>query len=148
MLIRKFDILDAPEISSVIRRSILNRDNRGYTLEQLYSIANYYCAENLCSELDKKMTYVCVVNGKIVGTATLRIDEIMAVFITPEYQGNGIGKRFMRLLEDEAVKRGLSRVWLVSGLFTVPFYESLGYKFVRKKIHPSWGKASVMEKFL
>ncbi len=148
MLIRRFRVSDAFEVSSVIRRAVMERDNRNYTLEQLYSIANHYSSENMCSKLDKKFVLVCIDKGKIVGTATLRGDEVMAVFIEPNYQGRGMGIKLMELLESESVKGGLSRVWLVAVLSAVSFYEKLGYSFVSYKTHPDWGKAIMMEKYL
>ena len=148
MIMRQFEISDAHEVSSVIRRAIMNGDNRGYSLEHLYSISNHYCAENICSEQDLKTTYVFLDGNIIVGTATLRGDEIMAVFILLEYQGKGIGKKFMNLLEEEAVKKGLSKVWSVSRLPAVSFYRKLEYSFICEKIHSYWGKGFVMEKSL
>lgn len=148
MLIREFNVSDAFEVSSLIRRSIMERDNRNYNLKQLYSIANYYSADELSSNLDKKKIYVAVENGVIVGTATLRGDEIMAVFILPEFQGVGLGKKFMKILENDALKKGLSLVWLVAVLSAVSFYENLGYSIVKDKIHPDWGKGAFMEKNL
>lgn len=148
MIVRSFDKSDAQEVSSIIRRAIMERDNRDYTLEQLYSSANYYSAENICSELNKKITYVCLEADKIKGTATLRRDEIMTVFIDPDCQGKGMGIKLMELLENDAVKKGLSRVWLVAWLSAVSFYQKLGYSFVKYKIHSSWGKGIVMEKYV
>ena len=148
MLIRTFKIEDAQEVSSVIRRSILYRDNRGYTLEQLYSIANHYSAETLCSDLENKQIFVCEENGKIVGTATLNKDELMTCFIVPEYQNKGIGNKFVKLRENEAVKKGLSRVWLVSSIPSYNYYKKQGYSLVSEKNHPYWGKGFIMEKYL
>ncbi len=148
MLVRRFRVSDAFEVSSIIRCAIMERDNRNYTLEQLYSIANYYSADNMCSELDKRINYVCLEDGEIRGTGTLRGDEIMAVFIDPDYQGKGIGIKLMKILENEAVKKGLNRVWLVAVLSAVSFYEKMGYSFIRYKIHLDWGKGVIMEKHL
>ena len=148
MEFRLFQRTDAEEISALIRRSIKERDNSEYTLEQIDSLADYYTPDNFCLDRDKKMIYVCVDGSRTVGTATLRDDEVMAVFILPEYQRKGIGTRLMNMLENDAVRGGLYKVWLVAVLPAVDFYEKHGYSFVREKIHPSWGKGIVMEKTL
>jgi len=119
MLLRKFNEFDAFEVSSLIRRAIIYRDNRGYNLGNIYSIANHYSVENILADLSNKIVYVCVDDDKIVGTATLYKDEIMAVFVLPEYQGKGIGKSFMEILEKDALDKGLFKVWLVSTLSAV-----------------------------
>lgn len=146
MQIRRFNVSDAFEVSSLIRRSIIYRDNRNYSLNNIYSIANHYCVENICAKLEDKIIYVAIEDEKIIGTATLNKDEIMAVFIDPQSQGKGLGKKFMELLEKDAMNKGLSKVWLVAGLSAVSFYEKIGYKFVSDKFHPEWGRAKYMEK--
>ena len=148
MEFRIFHAADAREVSALIKRSVKERDNSGYTSEQIDSLAGYYTPENFCKDLEMKVIYVCTDEMRIAGTATLRDDEVMAVFILPEYQRNGIGNKFMDVLEDVAVRKGLYKVWLVAGLSAVNFYEKRGYCFVREKLHPSWGKGIVMEKSL
>jgi len=148
MHLREFTEKDASEVSSVIRNAIMYRDNRGYTLAQLYAIANHYSSETICSNLQDKKIFVCEENGRIVGTATLNKDELMACFILPEYQGKGIGKKFVKLRENEAKKNGIFRVWLVAALSSYNYYKKLEYSLVSEKNHPSWGKGFIMEKFL
>ncbi len=145
---RLFKPEDAQEISPMIHRAVCIRDNTGYTRAQIESLASHYTPENFCKHLNRKVVYVCTKENEIIGTATLRDDEIMAVFIEPEHQGKGIGTCLMDFLEHEAQAKGLERVWLVAGLPAVKFYEKRGYEFVREKMHPFWGRGVVMEKVL
>lgn len=148
MLVRRFRSEDLSQIPELIKRAIIERDNHNYTPEQIALSSSYYTAEKFCHDLDKKAVYVCVDENKIVGTGTLYNGEIMACFILPEYQGKGIGKEIVRILEKEAKDSGLEKVWLVSVLSAVKFYEKLGYVFVKEKMHRDWGKGIVMEKIL
>ncbi|MEK6894619.1 MAG: GNAT family N-acetyltransferase [Nanoarchaeota archaeon] len=148
MLVRRFKIQDASEISSLIRRSILNRNNIDYTVSQINSIAKYYSPENIMNDFDRKFIVVCLDKNKIVGTGTLFGDELMTLFIDPDYQKKGIGKKLMDILEEEAKKKGILRVWVVSTLTAVNFYRKLNYSFVKEKIHPEWGMGIVVEKYL
>lgn len=43
--------------------------------------------------------YFAVVQGNIIGTGSIRKNEICRLFILPEYQGKGYGSRLMDLLE-------------------------------------------------
>lgn len=43
--------------------------------------------------------YLVVVQGNVVGTGSIRKNEICRLFILPEYQGKGYGSRLMDLLE-------------------------------------------------
>lgn len=44
--------------------------------------------------------YFAVVQGEIVGTGSIRGNEICRLFILPEYQAKGYGSRLMDILED------------------------------------------------
>lgn len=146
MQVRKFRKEDISQIPNLIKRAIIERDNHNYTHEQIVLSSSYYTAEKFCEDFDNKIVYVCVDEDKVVGTGTLYKGEIMACFILPEYQGKGIGKEIVMALEKEAIRKGLPKVWLVSVLSAVKFYEKLGYVFVNEKMHRDWGKGMVMEK--
>lgn len=148
MEFRNFKESDAEEVSSLIRRSIMNRNNKGYKLSELYSICNYYSADNLRSGINEKHTVVCVDKGKIIGTMTLKADEVKTLFIDPKYQGNGLGTKLMDLLEKEAKDKALSKIWGVAALSAVDFYKARGYVVVGEKLHPEWGKGIIIEKSL
>ena len=50
--------------------------------------------------LAREDIYFAVVQGKIVGTGSIRGNEICRLFILPEYQAKGYGSKLMDLLED------------------------------------------------
>ena len=50
--------------------------------------------------LAREDIYFAVAQGKIVGTGSIRENEICRLFILPEYQAKGYGSRMMDLLED------------------------------------------------
>ena len=50
--------------------------------------------------LAREDIYFAEVQGKIVGTGSIRGNEICRLFILPEYQAKGYGNRLMDLLED------------------------------------------------
>lgn len=149
MRLIKFNIDKASEVSSLIRKSIFYRDNRGYTLDQIFSICNHHSVDNLMKDLDKKMGYMCIgENSSIIGVAMLKGDEVTKVFIDPAHQGKGIGRALMNLLEKEATRKELKKVWLISSLPAIDFYKKLGYVILKDYAHPDWGKAVIMEKRL
>ena len=49
--------------------------------------------------------YFAVTQGKIVGTGSIRGNEICRLFILPEYQAKGYGSRIMDLLEDMVFRK-------------------------------------------
>ena len=77
--------------------------------------------------------------GEAVATARLLLDlhddhpgapgypHIGRVAVLAPYRRNGVGRRVVEALQDEARRRGLGGVTLSAQLQAVPFYERLGY---------------------
>ena len=57
---------------------------------------------------------------------------ITRVFVNPEFQGQGLGKLLMEKLEIKALSAGIRIVKLDSSLPAKNFYDSLGYKTIKK----------------
>lgn len=55
--------------------------------------------------LAREDIYFAVVQGEIVGTGSVRGNEICRLFILPEHQKKGYGSRLMDLLEDRVFER-------------------------------------------
>ena len=49
--------------------------------------------------MSSEKIYLVMVQGTIIGTGSIRKNEICRLFILPEYQGKGYGSRLMDLLE-------------------------------------------------
>ncbi len=55
--------------------------------------------------LSREDIYFAVVEGEIVGTGSIRGNEIRRLFILPKYQSKGYGSRLMDCLEDVVFKQ-------------------------------------------
>ena len=53
----------------------------------------------------REKIYLAVEQGEIVGTGSIRRNEICRLFILPEYQAKGYGSRLMDLLEDRVFRQ-------------------------------------------
>ena len=62
----------------------------------------------------------------MIGTGTLDGDHIMRVFVSPQFQRQGIGTLIMDFLEAEIIK-GHGAAWLESSLPAGKFYHNRGY---------------------
>ena len=69
-------------------------------------------------------------HDSIVATGALVGNEILGVFVRPEEQGQGLGKRIMSELERRAKEKGLSEVVLSVSLPSRKFYETLEYELL------------------
>ena len=66
--------------------------------------------------------YLIQVKDKIVGMGVLRklkegIGEIKRMYIKPEYQGKGLGKKMLQLLLDKGKEYDFSAIYLETGSF-------------------------------
>ena len=82
---------------------------------------------------DEQNNYIIVIKKekKIVATGTLRYTHIKRVFVSPSFQGQGLGKLIMQDLEQKAKQNNLKLVELHSSLFAKQFYDSLNYKMFK-----------------
>lgn len=80
-------------------------------------------------------TFVCKVDGNIVGTASVFFEEkyygtvahVEDVVVRKEFQRQGIGKSMMLFFEKMAKKRGCYKIVLACSQDNIDFYQSLGY---------------------
>jgi len=61
-----------------------------------------------------------------------RCAEMVALFVDRKYRGKGLGTKLVRCLEEEAVERGITSIYVqsVDTVATVGFYRSVGYEVV------------------
>ena len=79
--------------------------------------------------------YLIQVEDKIVGMGALRklkegIGEIKRMYIKPEYQGKGLGKKMLQLLLNRSMEYGFSAIYLETGSFMTTaqhLYRSVGF---------------------
>lgn len=80
--------------------------------------------------------WVCEVDDQIVGfsVADLKDDNIWALFLAPEFEGKGIGRKLQELMLDWYFSNGKSKVWLGTAPQTraADFYRKSGWKEIGK----------------
>jgi predicted GNAT family N-acyltransferase len=82
--------------------------------------------------LDEACTHALVrVDGVPVATARLRVVDGLAkverVAVLESHRGGGYGRVVMDVIEEEAVRLGLTTAKLNAQTWVIPFYERLGY---------------------
>ncbi|WP_409340796.1 GNAT family N-acetyltransferase [Paenibacillus sp. MBLB4367] len=91
---------------------------------------------------DAETRYVYEVNGEIVAYSHLSGNEINSISVRTDFQGLGIGRKFVMYLCNEIYQRGSAEVdlWCVVGNYARNLYDSLGFKekyimeFMRKTL--------------
>ncbi|MDR7666029.1 GNAT family N-acetyltransferase [Methanosarcina sp. Z-7115] len=102
---------------------------------------------NIFNDIFEGHCLILACRQELIGTGTLLGSNVRRVFVKPEYQKMGLGKRIMDRLEEKAVENGVRIMDLDASLVAYPFYRSLGYKTQAEDLIPSekWTKLKVLQ---
>jgi len=87
-------------------------------------------------------------SSKILGTGSLRENNVRSVFVDPDSHRTGIGTRLMKHLENLLKNKGYKTVELFSSVTALEFYKTLGYKAIGTYQDKGTGKSILMRKML
>ncbi|PWS30317.1 GNAT family N-acetyltransferase [Pedobacter paludis] len=125
MIYRQAEIRDIPQIQ-IVRHTV--KEN---TLSNPALVTDADCEDFITK---RGRGWVCEVNGDVVGFSIVDLEEnnIWALFLQPEFEGNGIGKELHRLMMDWYFDQTQETVWLGTAPNTraEKFYEKQGWKNV------------------
>jgi predicted N-acetyltransferase YhbS len=126
---------DVPDVRSLIERTVRASYRDAYSERAIEFFIHYHGENAIMKDLRHSTCLVALVRGEIVGTATLRGESIIRVFVEPEWQGTGIGRELIGSLLDQARASGSELVKLDASLVSRTFYERLGFLVVADRSH-------------
>ena len=89
---------------------------------------NYHNDENIANDIKSGIVFLCSdTYNNIVGTVTMRDNEILRLFVLPIYQGNGYGKELLEFAEAE-ISRKYSEIKIDASLSAKAIYLKRGYR--------------------
>lgn len=122
MIFREARVEDIKQIQ-VVRNSV--KEN---TLSNPNLVTDEDCEEFM---IVRGKGWVCEIDNKIVGfsIADLKDENIWALFLSPEFEGQGIGKKLHELMLDWYFSTGKEQVWLGTAPNTraQKFYKKSGW---------------------
>jgi GNAT superfamily N-acetyltransferase len=136
MKIRKAKLEDSRAISQVIRESI-NKIDYTYTKKQRDAWKYINRISQIKTWGERHEVFVVIEDEKIIAVGCLRNSKISRFFVSPNFQGKGIGRKFIEFLEKIAGKKGFSIVNLESVPSALGFYKKMGYK-AKETIFPKY----------
>lgn len=96
--------------------------------------------------------YISDNNGKVIACGRLqenagKVGQIRFMAVSPDHQGEGLGKKIVQFLEQRAKELNLASVELQARENAVKFYEACGYQ-IKEKSFLLWGQIQhyLMEK--
>lgn len=134
--IKRFEEQDAAEVSAVIGEALRISNAPDYPPEIIREMLELYAPENLLEQAEGENLYVLWEGEKAVGCGGIapymgRGTEsiLVTIFVLPEYQGKGAGRRIMEALESDPYFLRAERVVIHSSITARDFYRKLGYRF-------------------
>ena len=98
--------------------------------------------------------YVAKENGKIIGCGGIGAywgskteSWIFTVFVDPDYQKKGVGRKIIAFLEKDEYAKRADRIEIKAAMSAIPFYRKLGYEHKNGQLNYAEGHFD-LEKFL
>jgi citrate lyase synthetase len=132
IVLRHFEPFEIDLVKSLIYRTIDVCYSEVYDIESINHFKQHHSEQDILKDAERGHTIVLVRNRKIIGTGTFIYNTIKRVFIEPQAQRRGFGKKIIQRLELYALNDDVRSVKLHASLPSKPFYESLGYEVVEE----------------
>lgn len=136
MIIRRFKKEDGAELAEVIAKTLRTTNIKDYSKEYIENDISNLTADKLIERSAWTNMYVVCENEKIIGCGAIgaywgKEDEssLFTVFVLPEYQGKGIGRKIIDTLEQDEYFLRAKRVEIPSSVTAVEFYKKMGYDY-------------------
>ena len=93
-------LADCPEqVAAIVKETIQKVYPHYYPSGAVQFFLDLHSEARIEEVMYSEEIYLVVVRGNVIGTGSIRKNEICRLFILPEYQGKGYGSRLMDLLE-------------------------------------------------
>ena len=136
MIIRRFAESDAEAVSQMIRTTIEISNKKDYPEELMDELIRSETPEHVIGRSGWTHMYVAQDEGKIIGCGAIgpywgKEDEssLFTIFVLPEYQGKGVGRKIVETLEQDEFFIRAKRVEIPASITGVPFYLRMGYHY-------------------
>ncbi len=133
--IRPASETDADAISDVIISALRQTNSSDYPAHIIDRVAESFGPAAVRELLGRRIVFVAVDGGRIVGTASLDGAVVRTVFVAPTAQGRGIGAGLMAAVERAAAAGGIAALTVPSSITARGFYEKLGFDELGDRFH-------------
>lgn len=134
VIVRRYEEKDLDALYEMIKLAFLTPALDKVYEEQVKAFwLSEYTKEKIMDSANRAHFYVAELNGEIVGSGGVGLDDdkayIFGVFINPFIQGKGIGTKIIGALEQDEICQQYKKVYLTASLSAGKFYQKLGYSY-------------------
>jgi GNAT superfamily N-acetyltransferase len=134
--LRRFQPGDTDAVWELVNHTIDACYQGVYPPEAVAAFIRFNTVEQIIADAGQGSTLVIDHEGTIIGTGTLVGNYIKRVFVEPGFQGMGLGRLIMEILEEEAKAQGQKSATLSASLPSKIFYEDIGYIILGERSIP------------
>lgn len=134
--IRRFQDGDADEISELIIKTLRTTNIKDYSAEYIENDVKMFTPNSVIERAGWTHFYVIIDNESIVGCGAIgpywgKEDEssLFNIFVLPEYQGKGVGRKIMETLEKDEYFLRAKRIEIPASITACEFYKKMGYTY-------------------
>ena len=154
MKIRRFQEADAEAVSALLAVTLRTTNIKDYSSEYIENVIKTHQPQNISERASWTHFYVVCDNEKIVGCGAIgpywgKTDEssLFTIFVLPEYQGVGIGRKIIQTLEQDEYFLRAKRIEVPASITATPFYLKMGYDYKNRIFTPDSEGLLRLEKF-
>jgi GNAT superfamily N-acetyltransferase len=154
MVIRRFLTEDADETAQVITKTLRISNSMDYSAENIEANINSHSPDVLKERAKGAHMYVACDNEKIVGCGSItgywgsKTESILlTIFVLPEYQNKGVGRKIIETLESDEFFLRAKRVEIPASITACEFYKKMGYTYKNSITTPGEDGCIRLEKY-
>ena len=154
MKLRRFTENDAEKVSTLIIRTEKITNSKDYSEEWINALEKRAQPSDILERAAWTHFYVVEDNDTIIGCGAIgpywgskTESSLFTIFVLPEYQGKGIGRKIVETLELDEYYLRANRIEVAASITAVNFYRKLGYDYKNGDDRPDEEQNYRLEKF-
>ena len=154
MIIRKFRESDAEKVSALIIHTLQASNSKDYSAETISALEKKMQPSGVLERANWTHFYVAEEGNHIIGCGAIgpywgseTESSLFNIFVLPECQGKGVGRKIIETLERDEYFLRAERVEVPASITGVGFYRKLGYEYKNGIDRPDEERLYRLEKF-
>ena len=154
MEIRRFEEKDAQAVSALIAKTLRTTNIQDYSSEFIENEVKILTPEYIAWRASWTHFYVVCEGESIIGCGAIgpywgseTESSLFTIFVLPEHQGRGIGRRIIKTLEGDEYALRAKRIEIPASITACAFYRKMGYDYKNGVDQPDEELLFRLEKF-